>query len=63
MDFYQDTLLKLKKYWADRGCIVQEPYDTEVDVWLDPQRHWLPVKLRLAIPTSGDSSEFLLDRP
>ncbi|MFO1271293.1 MAG: DUF3108 domain-containing protein [Rubrivivax sp.] len=41
----------------------RKPYDTEVDVWLDPQRHWLPVKLRLAIPTSGDSSEFLLDRP
>ena len=30
MDLYQDTLLKLKKYWADRGCVVQEPYDTEV---------------------------------
>jgi glycyl-tRNA synthetase alpha chain len=30
MDYYQDTLLKLKKYWADRGCVVQEPYDTEV---------------------------------
>ncbi len=40
----------------------RKPYDTEVDVWLDPQRAWLPVKLRLAIPTSGDSSEFVLER-
>ena len=30
MDLYQETLFKLKKYWADRGCIIQEPYDMEV---------------------------------
>jgi glycyl-tRNA synthetase alpha chain len=30
MDTFQETIFKLKKYWADRGCIVQEPYDTEV---------------------------------
>jgi len=30
MDFYQDIVFKLKRYWADRGCIIQEPYDTEV---------------------------------
>jgi glycyl-tRNA synthetase alpha chain len=30
MDFYQDIVLKLKRYWADRGCIIQEPYDVEV---------------------------------
>ena len=30
MDFYQDTVLKLKRYWADRGAIIQEPYDVEV---------------------------------
>ena len=30
MDTYQETVFKLKKYWADRGCIIQEPYDTEV---------------------------------
>jgi glycyl-tRNA synthetase alpha chain len=30
MDTYQETVLKLKKYWADRGCIIQEPLDLEV---------------------------------
>jgi len=28
--YYQDTVLRLKSYWAERGCIVQEPYDLEV---------------------------------
>ncbi len=27
---FQDVLFKLKSYWADRGCIIQEPYDLEV---------------------------------
>ena len=27
---FQRTLFKLKKYWAERGCIIQEPYDVEV---------------------------------
>ena len=30
MDLYQQTLFKLKQYWADRGAIIQEPYDMEV---------------------------------
>src|SRR5581483_113907 len=30
MDSFQDLILKLKRYWADRGCIIQEPYDVEV---------------------------------
>ncbi len=30
MDTYQDVLFKLKKYWSDRGCVIQEPYDLEV---------------------------------
>jgi glycyl-tRNA synthetase alpha chain len=30
MDFYQDTVFKLKRYWADRGCVIQEPFDAEV---------------------------------
>jgi glycyl-tRNA synthetase alpha chain len=30
MDSYQETVFKLKKYWSDRGCIIQEPYDMEV---------------------------------
>ena len=30
MDTFQDTIFKLKRYWADRGVIIQEPYDVEV---------------------------------
>jgi len=30
LDTFQDTVFKLKRYWADRGAIIQEPYDIEV---------------------------------
>lgn len=30
MDSYQEILFKLRKYWSDRGSIIQEPYDVEV---------------------------------
>jgi glycyl-tRNA synthetase alpha chain len=30
MDSFQDTILKLKRYWADRNTVIQEPYDLEV---------------------------------
>ena len=30
MDSFQQTLFKLKSYWSDRGCVIQEPYDVEV---------------------------------
>ena len=30
MDSFQDIIFKLKHYWAERGCIIQEPYDVEV---------------------------------
>jgi len=30
MDSFQEIVFKLKKYWADRGCVIQEPYDVEV---------------------------------
>ena len=30
MDLFQTTLFKLKNYWAERGCVIQEPYDVEV---------------------------------
>jgi glycyl-tRNA synthetase alpha chain len=30
MDSFQQTLFKLKSYWSERGCIIQEPYDCEV---------------------------------
>ena len=30
MQNYQDMILRLKSYWAERGCILQEPFDVEV---------------------------------
>jgi glycyl-tRNA synthetase alpha chain len=30
MDSFQTLIFKLKKYWSDRGCILQEPFDLEV---------------------------------
>src|SRR5919109_4009171 len=27
---FQDIIFELKQYWAERGCIIQEPYDVEV---------------------------------
>jgi glycyl-tRNA synthetase alpha chain len=27
---FQDTIFKLKRYWADRGTLIQEPYDLEI---------------------------------
>ena len=27
---FQETVFRLKQYWSDRGCIIQEPYDVEV---------------------------------
>lgn len=38
----------------------RRPFDTRVEVWLDPARHHLPVRLRLTQPQSGDSNEFVL---
>jgi glycyl-tRNA synthetase alpha chain len=29
-DSFQETVFKLKRYWADRGAVIQEPYDVEV---------------------------------
>ena len=27
---FQELVLALDKYWADQGCIIQQPYDLEV---------------------------------
>src|SRR5258708_8279141 len=29
MDF-QHIIFKLKEYWAEKGCVIQQPYDVEV---------------------------------
>lgn len=38
----------------------RKPYDTLVEVWLDPARHHLPARLKLSTAGGGDSLEFLL---
>ena len=30
MQSFQEIILTLKRYWAERGCVIQEPYDGEV---------------------------------
>jgi glycyl-tRNA synthetase alpha chain len=30
MQSFQEIILKLKQYWAQRNCVIQEPYDVEV---------------------------------
>ena len=30
MDTFQQTIFKLKQFWAKQGCVIQEPYDVEV---------------------------------
>src|SRR5450432_455654 len=27
---YQELIFSLQKFWADRGCVLQQPYDIEV---------------------------------
>lgn len=37
-------------------------FDTQAEAWLDPARGFLPVRVRLATPDSGDVTELLLGR-
>jgi hypothetical protein len=38
----------------------RKPYDTQVEVWLDPARQYLPVRAKLAAPPNGDALELVL---
>lgn len=38
----------------------QRSYDTRVDVWLDPARHHLPVRVRLQTRAEGEGTDFTL---
>jgi glycyl-tRNA synthetase alpha chain len=29
---FQELVFSLEKYWADQGCIIQQPYDLEVEI-------------------------------
>jgi len=39
----------------------RRPYDVQVDVWLDPARHHLPVQLRLLLQPAGSGTELRLE--
>ena len=38
----------------------RRPYDTRVEVWLDPAQHHLPVRVRLITATTGEGNEFVI---
>ena len=43
--------------WIDAAKWIREPsepYDTRVEVWLDPARHHLPARLRMGPPSGTD---------
>ena len=48
----------------DRALLLKreprKPYDTRVDVWLDPGRHHLPVRIRLSSERGGEALDFVL---
>ncbi len=38
----------------------RKPFDTRVEIWLDPARHHLPVRLKLTLAQTGEGNEFVL---
>jgi Protein of unknown function (DUF3108) len=39
----------------------RRPYDLRVHVWLDPQRHYLPVRMQLLVQATGEGNTFELE--
>jgi hypothetical protein len=39
----------------------RRPYDTQAEIWLDPARQHLPVRLRLLVQPTGEGTDFLLE--
>ncbi len=40
----------------------RRPFDAQTDVWLDPARHHLPVRMRLMVRPTGEGTDFVLER-
>ena len=38
----------------------RKPYDTRVEVWLDPARHHLPARIRLSSERGAEALDFVL---
>lgn len=51
-----DAALRLRR-------LPRKPYDTQAEVWLDPARDWLPVRVRLTVPQTDETTEFRLLEP
>ncbi|NDY94068.1 DUF3108 domain-containing protein, partial [Ideonella livida] len=43
--------------------LAEAPYDTTVDVWVAPQTHWLPLRMRFSPVPRGAAQEWLLQDP
>ena len=62
VDAFEDIELPLGKVTQALHLLREprRPYDTRVEVWLDPARQYLPVRLRLGNAPSGEVNEFAL---
>jgi Protein of unknown function (DUF3108) len=40
----------------------RRPFDAQTDVWLDPTRHHLPVRMRLLVRPTGEGTDFVMER-
>src|ERR1700745_2193303 len=40
---YQELILRLQKFWAERGCVLQQPYDIVVGAGTMPPEAFLRV--------------------
>ena len=45
---FQDIILTLQQYWADQGCVILQPYDSEVGAGTYPVSY-----THLTLPTKA----------
>ena len=38
---FQDFILRLQQYWGEQGCVIMQPYDSEVGAYLPASTVWL----------------------
>ena len=56
---FQELVFRLQKFWADRGCVLQQPYDVEVGAGTMSPDTFLrvlgpkPVRIAYAQPRGG----------
>jgi glycyl-tRNA synthetase alpha chain len=67
---FQDVIMSLEKFWAQKGCVVAQPYDMEVGAGtfhpttllkaLGPEPWRKPKPASALLPVSGDFEAFSL---